>query len=1170
MDTARWDLAGNIFERLLGAPQGERSGMLETLCGEDAELKKIVISMLESEDSALRFEQQLEHASPKSLETTTEMAVDQGEVQVGPWRLVGKLGTGGMGVVWLAERADGQFEQRAALKLIKRGMDSDAVLKRFLRERQILARLDHAHIAHLLDGGIAADGRPYFAMEYVEGLPLLRYCHERGVKLEERLKLFGDVCAAVQFAHEHHVVHRDLKPSNILVTEHAGVKLLDFGIAKLLDTDDSSPDAITHLQRERPMTPAYAAPEQIRGEKITEATDIYALGCVLYELLTGKRSYNFSGANEPKDVLSIIESADPVAPSRLKLAAPPLPQRQLRGDLDTIVLTALRREPERRYASVAALAADLQNFLTGQPISARRDSVFYRGWKFARRHKTGLAATIMVAGIAAATLSFEMRDRSALAPALQGTSMAIVDFNNLSQNAETAWLSPALAEMLATQLATGGRVHVLPDELVRPARLGLAVPMAGGFAKQSLQTLRKRIGADYVLSGSYLVSGSAADAKLRLDLALQDARGGITRAVVQNGALGDLPGLVDKAGAALRDSLGYAPVSADDARRIDKAQPPNTEVARRMGNALDALRRHDPARAKDELLEATALSPGYAPAYSRLSEAWALLGYDAKALAMAEQAAAHSENLPKAEQLRIERTVAKRKGDWTRVLELDRQLVAFDPGDPVERLNLIAALAQAGDFAGAEKELVELRKLAGAADDPSVELAMAALAGKQSNTEVQVQHAERALELARMHDVPAIAADARYELAWARYTQGKREDAQDLMREAVANYKGVENPRSEANARQSLGVFLVDLGRLPEAREEYQQALTIYQRIGDRNGLAASYANQSRMLWDEGDRDGALTAARNSLALRRETENTSGIAWALMALAILQADDATSDAVLQSMREAVSQDERAGERVHHVFALRSYAFQLRSRGEIAEARKICDQALAETAQLHDPSAQASTELECGRIAFDGGDEGTATAAFNRVRKLAGEIGDAAGWADAEVALAQIEIAKERWDKAIPMLTDAVGKFHTREDVAGEGTAEALAAVAYAGQGKSEERDRAVLRARELRARITTRQNAFPIDIALTQLAGTGGHAAESVSALLALAADAERRQWLTQSLEAKFAAWQILDRDHDATAPQLREEILSAARGHGFGRLQSQLQPAARTRSAEQ
>jgi tetratricopeptide (TPR) repeat protein len=631
---------------------------------------------------------------------------------------------------------------------------------------------------------------------------------------------------------------------------------------------------------------------------------------------------------------------------------------------------------------------------------------------------------------------------------------------------------------------------------------------------------------------------------------------------VQNGALGDLPTLVDKAGAALRESLGYVPVSAEDARRIDKALPPSTEVARRMGNALDALRRHDPARAKAELLQAIALSPGYAPAYSRLSEAWAMLGYDAKALAMAEQAAAHSENLPKPEQLRIERTVAQRKAEWTRVLEFDRQLVALDPADPNERLKLIDGLTRAGDFASAEAALADLRKLPGAADDPRIELTTAILAGKQSNIEAQVQHATRALDMARLRDAPALAADAKLELAWARYTQGRREDAQAVMREAVDDYVSVENPKGEADARQSLAVFLVELGRLPEAREEYQQALTIYQRTGDKGGLGTSYANQSRILWDAGDHDGALTAARNSLALQREMENTSGIAWALMALAVMQADDATSDAVLENMREAISQDDRAGDHLNHVFALHSYALQLSSRGELAEAKKACEQARAEAAQLHDPSTQAGTELDCGRIALDRGEVAAAVTALDQVRKLAEEIGDAGVWADAAVTLARIEIAREAWDKAAALLVDATERYRIREGVAGEGTAQALAALVYSAQGKSAERDQAAARARALRARITTRQNAFPIDVALAQLSNAGTHA--QVSELLALAADAEGRQWLAQSLEAKYAAWQILDRNNDVAAPRLREQILLQAGEHGFGWLQARLQPASK------
>jgi serine/threonine-protein kinase len=628
MDTQRWELAGSIFERLLGAPQEKRDVLLETLCGADAELKNVVLSMLQSESSASRFDRALQ---ANEIPTAAVDAVDSPDSlpggRVGPWLLVRKVGTGGMGVVWLGERVDGQFQQRAALKLIKRGMDSEAVLKRFLRERQILARLVHPHIAHLLDGGIAADGRPYFAMEYVEGLPLLRYCHERGIHLEERIRLFLRVCDAVQFAHANHVVHRDLKPSNILITAGGDVKLLDFGIAKLLESEDGAVETITQLQRERPMTPMYAAPEQIRGERITEATDVYALGCVLYELLTGQHARDLSKAANIKEVLQIVETTDPVAPSRLKFATMPVARKRLRGDLDTIVLTALRREPARRYASAEAFAADLKNYLDGKPILARGDNIFYRTYKRVRRHRAALAAVGAIAVIAIGATLFELRPRHPAAAVASGSGMAIVDFNNLSQSAESAWLAPALAEMLATELAIGSAVHVLPDELVRAARADLAAPLAGGYSPQSLATLRKRLGADFVLSGSYFVAGDADNARLRLDLALQDARSGVAIAnVAQSGALAELPALVEKAGVALREKSGIEPPSAKQVRQADLAQPPSTAVARRMGLALEALSKSDPAKARDELMEALALAPGYAPAYLQLARAWKKLG----------------------------------------------------------------------------------------------------------------------------------------------------------------------------------------------------------------------------------------------------------------------------------------------------------------------------------------------------------------------------------------------------------------------------------------------------------------------------------------------------------------------------------------------------------------
>jgi tetratricopeptide (TPR) repeat protein len=1155
VDTARWDKAGNIFERLLGAPEAERTTLLDTLCGEDAELRRIVESMLSSEDSALRFEERLLRAAEQARlgDSTSEVAVERGEVQIGPWRLARKIGSGGMGVVWLAERADGQFEQRAALKLIKRGMDSEAVLKRFLRERQILARLDHPHIAHLLDGGIAADGRPYFAMEYTEGLPLLRYCSERECGLEERLRLFIEVCAAVQFAHEHHVVHRDLKPSNVLVTNTAGVKLLDFGIAKLLDTADSSPEAITHLQRERPMTPAYAAPEQIRGDAITEATDIYALGCVLYELLTGQRTHDFSGALDPKDVLRIIDSTAPVAPSQCKADVAPVPPRRLRGDLDTIALTALRREPARRYPSVAALAGDLQSFLAGNPISARRDSVFYRGYKYVRRHRAGLAMTVMVAAIAAAAVLFELRERPVSAPAQGGAAMAIVDFNNLSQNTENAWLAPALAEMLATELAASSRVHVLPDELVRSARADLPAPLVGGYAGQSLAKLRKRLGADYVLSGSYLVSGSAPDASLRVDLALQDARTGIARAtVVQSGPVADLTELVEKAGASLRAKSGFAPVALDREQSTDKAQPPNVEVARRVGLALNALREYDPARARDELLQAEIVAPGYAPTYLYLAQAWKDLGFDARALAAAKQAELHAEGLPRRQRLQIARQVALQQAQWSAALEADRALLHLDPGNPELQLDLAGDLLKAGDPDQADAALAKLRSVAGG-DDPRIELAAAAIGQVRGDPKSQIQHAESALRMAQKRDAPALAAKAKRVLGIALDQVGEHDRAASLLREAIADFQRSANPKGEAGARTSLAILLAGRNQPKEARAEYQSALDLFQRVGDRGGTAAVYSNIANLLWDSGDRDGAETAARRILDIRKETGDIAGQAWATLALGLMKLDDNASDATLEAFSQAIALDEQAGEVPHELYALEKYAEALQLRGNLGAARDTCERALAAAQRSTNPSSEMQIERECAAIALDRGEVDRALAGVDRATRIARDNNDPEQPIAADFMRAQIEFARHRYADAVPRLERAIAFYSAGERAPDEAEAQALLALCLLALDRPQQAEQAAARARDLRSAITIRMQAAVIDRLLAVFAGESGHATQAATRLLELAADADRREWVAVSLEARLAALQLMVRNKDPAAGELRARVEDVARRHGFG-----------------
>src|SRR5450432_1963053 len=333
MDTQRWERIGDIFERLLGVPLTQRPTLLDSLCGDDAELKKIVVSMLESEDSVQRLEPAgAEVRAPTDSNLQAQDLIDVAFIgtRVGPWRIERKLGAGGMGVVWLAQRADGQFEQRAALKLIKRGMDSEAVLARFFRERQILARLSHPNIARLLDGGLSTDQRPYFVMEYVEGAPIMEYCAAHSLGLRARLECALQICAALQFAHRQLIVHLDIKPSNVIVTQGGEVKLLDFGIAKLLGVGSPDTALQTRSQVLRPLTPGYASPEQLRGEPVSTATDVYGIGCLLYELLTGSQAGGFESP----------AGDDLLAPSKAAARMPALAgisPRRLQGDLDTIV-----------------------------------------------------------------------------------------------------------------------------------------------------------------------------------------------------------------------------------------------------------------------------------------------------------------------------------------------------------------------------------------------------------------------------------------------------------------------------------------------------------------------------------------------------------------------------------------------------------------------------------------------------------------------------------------------------------------------------------------------------------------------------------------------------------------------------------------------------------------
>jgi serine/threonine-protein kinase len=458
--TDRYRRIDAVFDALLDLPPDEQMAYLDRAASDDPELRSEVMRLLQAHNRSAGFlEVPLPQMAGPLLDDARLVSVGGPPDRIGPWRIVRAIGQGGMGIVLLGERADGQFEQRAAIKVIQYG--TPGLVRRFLEERRILALLEHPGIARLIEGGLTPAGLPYFAMELVDGAHIDRYCNDHDLSVDQRLALLADVCDAVSYAHQHLIIHRDLKPSNILVTPAGRVKLLDFGVAKLLS--GATGGGLTETQLPA-MTPEFAAPEQIRGEPVSTATDVYALGVLLYLLLTGQHPYDVRGKPLGELTRIICEEKPPKPSTR----APEPRRRWLRGDLDLIVLAALQKEPKRRYQSPAALADDLRRFREGHPISARPDSLPYRLGKFVRRNRTAVAA----GGLAlAALLTATVITTSQMVEARRQRDEARAQRDRAVFQEQRATASSGFLETLLQSVAPAGRPYTTLELLGRAREL---------------------------------------------------------------------------------------------------------------------------------------------------------------------------------------------------------------------------------------------------------------------------------------------------------------------------------------------------------------------------------------------------------------------------------------------------------------------------------------------------------------------------------------------------------------------------------------------------------------------------------------------------------------------------------------------------------------------------
>ncbi len=491
MDADRWQRLSPLLDALLELDGEARASSLASLREEDPQLADDLEELLALEADSGDF---------LSEPLVAPNAGIVPGVTIGPYELDRLLGEGGMGQVWLARRADGLYQRRVALKLLRPGIADPSLRIRFTRERQILARLEHPHIARLLDAGISSDQQPYLALEYVEGDPITDWCRVRQPDTDTRVRLFLQVCAAVSHAHTNLIVHRDLKPSNILVTPLDEVRLLDFGIAKLLDTPESPDNTRTGL---RTFTLHYAAPEQIRGEPVTTMTDVYSLGVVLYELLSDQKPYQLKRPSDAQWEEAILNT-DPIKPSQLiqrnleGVDNPVAMRRRLHdvsGDLDNIVLKALSKKPEQRYPSVEALALDLQRQLDGKPVHARPQSIAYRLRKYVGRHRWALATAGIVSLVLVAALGIvgwqarQALNEAARAQAMQSFVVAL--FENAGNAPSSAPLD--VRQLLSAGVQRGDR-ELARQPVVRAELLGLVARLRIGLGdyEEALQLLERQ------------------------------------------------------------------------------------------------------------------------------------------------------------------------------------------------------------------------------------------------------------------------------------------------------------------------------------------------------------------------------------------------------------------------------------------------------------------------------------------------------------------------------------------------------------------------------------------------------------------------------------------------------------------------------------------------------
>ena len=1089
--------------------------------------------------------------------TASPATFSSDELVAGRYKIVRFIGRGGMGEVY--EANDLELRQRVALKTVRPeiALDQQAI-ERFKREIRIARQVTHPNVCRIFDLGHhrrapSGDEIAFLTMELLPGETLAERLRRTGrMSTAEALPLATQIAAGLAAAHAAGIVHRDLKAENIiLVPSQEGQQttravVTDFGLARA----GAAADRLTELSTASGRiagTPAYMAPEQVEGGKVTAASDIYSLGIVLYEIVTGALPF-------------VGDTPISTAVKRLK-EAPPSP-RSLVSDLDSkwdaAILRCLERHPADRFAS----AGDVVKALGGETVTPGRR---------AQRLRLAIAGALLVILFTAAAIYYLRVTRKVqegarptvaglpAAPVKARRSVAVLGFKNLSGRAEASWLSTALSEMLTTELAAGEKLRTIPGENIAQVKINLSLADADSYSKETLARIRTNLGADLVVLGSYLALGKESGGQIRLDLRLQDALAGETiAATAETGTEAKLFELVSQAGAHLRDKLGVGEVSAGEAKVVKASLPSSPEAARLYAEGLAKLRLFDALAARGLLEKAVLADPQHALAHSALAAAWSALGYDAKATEEAKKAFDLSANLPREDRLWVEGRYWETAKEWDRAVEIYRTLWMFSP----DNLDYGLFLAEAQISASKAKDaLTTIQGLHSAPpparDDPRIDLAEARAADALADFKREQLAGERAASKAEVLGAGLLTAGAKRSQGLALYKLGELPKALTLFDDAKRIYAAAGDRAGTAWMVNNSANIVSDQGDLASARKMYEEALKIWQEIGDKRGMAAAQNNIAGVFLAQGDLTAARRMFEKTVAISRETNNKSEMEVALSNLGVVSFEQGALVRAKQIYSEALADSREIGDEAGVAALLINIASTLYLQGDLAGATTTYDEALGVCRKIGDDSYRANVLKGLGDVLAARGDLIGAQKKYEEALAIKNQLGEKGASAEIRVALAQLAIEGGHPAVAEAPAREAAEEFRQERATDSEVSARIVLARSLLAQGKYPAAQEAIDGAKALLNKSENLDAHFSFQITaarVRQASGRPSDRLEAAKSLEAVLGEAKKTGFLGHELEVGLTLGEIeLQSGNIARARTRLGALERQATAKGFG-----------------